>query len=160
MCATRFLLSLTASLTLSAVFPSDDPALERRLDQLAASLEAAHVPGMSIAIVKDDALVWARGFGLADVDAGRAAGEDTLYAIGSTTKAFTATLVVMLVDEGKAGWDLEFAEEALAQLLPFPMVPIDHVLLNSDLIVGGVRVGPHVGSDHRPMLVQLQVRKD
>jgi CubicO group peptidase (beta-lactamase class C family) len=106
----RFLLSLSASLTLATLAPaSDGPTLEQRLEKLAESLEAAreaaHVPGMSIAIVKDDEVIWARGFGLADIAAQRPADENTIYAIGSTTKAFTATLTGMLVDEGKAGWD-------------------------------------------------------
>jgi CubicO group peptidase (beta-lactamase class C family) len=110
MSTSRFLLSLTVALTLPAlVLASDEPSLEQRLDKLAEQLEAArveaHIPGMSIAIVKDDEVVWSRGFGLADVAAERPAEADTIYAIGSTTKAFTATLIGMLVDEGKAGWD-------------------------------------------------------
>ncbi len=110
MSTSRLLISLTATLTLSAsVVANDEPTLEQRLEKLAESLETArqdaHVPGMSIAIVKDDEVVWTRGFGLANVAAEKPADEGTIYAIGSTTKAFTATLVGMLVDEGKAGWD-------------------------------------------------------
>ncbi len=110
MSTSRFLLSLVASLALATfVSASDAPTLQQRLEKLAESLETArehaHIPGMSIAIVKDDEVVWARGFGLADVAAERPADEGTIYAIGSTTKAFTATLIGMLVDEGKASWD-------------------------------------------------------
>ena len=66
MSTSRFLLSLTASLALATfVSASDEPTLEQRLEKLAESLEtareAAHIPGMSIAIVKDDQIVWARG---------------------------------------------------------------------------------------------------
>ena len=110
MTTSRFLISLIASLTLASfVSASEKPTLEQRLEKLAESLEAArkhaHIPGMSIAIVKDDQVVWTRGFGLADVAAERPADETTIYAIGSTTKAFTATLIGMLADEGKASWD-------------------------------------------------------
>lgn len=106
----RLFLSIGASLALSTLLGgSDDPSLEQRLDKLAESLESArqeaHIPGMSIAIVKDDKVIMARGFGLADVAGERPADASTIYAIGSTTKAFTATLVGMLADEGKAGWD-------------------------------------------------------
>lgn len=106
----RFLLFLTASLVLTTfASASDQPTLEQRLEKLAQSLEtarqAARVPGMSIAIVKDDKVVWTRGFGLADIASERPADENTIYAVGSTTKAFTATLVGMQVDEGKASWD-------------------------------------------------------
>ncbi len=62
MSKSRFLLCLSATLTLSPfVAANDDPTLEQRLEKLAESLEAAredaHVPGMSIAIVKDDEVV-------------------------------------------------------------------------------------------------------
>ncbi len=62
MSTSRFLLSLTASLALATfVSASDEPTLEQRLDKLAESLETArehaHIPGMSIAIVKDDQVV-------------------------------------------------------------------------------------------------------
>ena len=110
MSTSRFLLTLIASLTLTSfVSASDKPTLEMRLEKLAETLEAAriaaHIPGMSIAIVKDDEVVWARGFGLANVETQRPADKRTIYAVGSTTKAFTATLVGMLVDEGKMNWD-------------------------------------------------------
>ena len=103
------LLLATALAFTSSLFASDGPTLEQRLERLSKSLESArveaHIPGMSIAIVKDDKVVWTRGFGFADIDDKRPADENTIYAVGSTTKAFTATLVGMLVDEGKASWD-------------------------------------------------------
>jgi CubicO group peptidase (beta-lactamase class C family) len=120
MCKLRFLFSLTTTCLTLAGFAtaSDEPTFEQRLEKLAEQLEAAreagHIPGMSIAIVKDDEIVWARGFGLADVAGERPADENTIYAVGSTTKAFTATLVGMLVDEGKASWD-----DPVTQYLPY-----------------------------------------
>ena len=59
-------------------------------------------------------MVLARGFGLADVEAQTPATENTIYPVGSTTKAFTATLVGMLADEGKATWD-----DPVTQYLPY-----------------------------------------
>ena len=64
MSTSRFLLTLIVSLTLTSfVSASDKPTLEMRLEKLAETLEAAciaaHIPGMSIAIVKDDEVVWA-----------------------------------------------------------------------------------------------------
>jgi CubicO group peptidase (beta-lactamase class C family) len=61
--------------------------------------QAAHewkVPGLAIAIVKDDSLVFAKGYG---------ADEHTRFAIGSTTKAMTSAGLAMLVDEGKLHFD-------------------------------------------------------
>ncbi|MFO0982843.1 MAG: serine hydrolase [Planctomycetota bacterium] len=77
-------------------------SLCQRLDQ---RREALRIPGMAIAVVKDDQVVLARGFGLRDVEQGLPATEATLFSVGSTTKAFTAMLVAMLADEGKIGLD-------------------------------------------------------
>jgi CubicO group peptidase (beta-lactamase class C family) len=59
-----------------------------------------HVPGLAIAIVKDDKLVWARGFGLRSLDEAGKVDTDTLFSIGSNTKAFTAAALGTLVDAG------------------------------------------------------------
>jgi len=119
MSKSTILLSLTATLFLTPfASAADEPTLDQRLEKLAGTLERArksgHIPGMSIAIVKDDEIIWARGFGLADIAGERAADENTIYAIGSTTKAFTATLTGMLVDEGKLTWD-----DPVTELLPY-----------------------------------------
>lgn len=67
------------------------------------------VPGLAIAIVKDDQLVWARGFGLRSLDGGSRVDADTLFGIGSNTKAFTAAALGTLVDQGKVSWDAPVA---------------------------------------------------
>lgn len=62
-------------------------------------------PGVSIGIVHDQELVWAKGFGLADLAAGRPATPATVYRIGSITKTFTATALLQLRDAGKLSLD-------------------------------------------------------
>lgn len=61
--------------------------------------------GMAVALVSGDQVIYARGFGLADRDSGAPATENTIFAIGSSTKAFTSAVVAMLADEGKVGFD-------------------------------------------------------
>src|SRR5690348_16900153 len=63
------------------------------------------VPGLAIAVVKDDKVVWARGFGLRRLGSPQAVDADTLFGIGSNTKAFTAAALGTLVQSGKLGWD-------------------------------------------------------
>ena len=63
------------------------------------------VPGLAIAVVKDGSVAFAKGFGVRELGKPEPADAHTLFAIGSTTKAMTAALVGMLVDEGKLGWD-------------------------------------------------------
>jgi CubicO group peptidase (beta-lactamase class C family) len=95
------------------IIPDAPPAisaeLQARLDRLVAKLEnerqANHIPGMALAVVIDDRVVLAQGFGLADIENGTPATADTSFAIGSSTKAFTATAIGMLMDDGLMDWD-------------------------------------------------------
>jgi hypothetical protein len=85
------------------------PSLQERLDRLAAEIDRnrvdLHVPGAALAIVRGDEVIFARGFGFADVERKTAMTPSTPLFIGSATKTFTATLVGMLVDEGRMRWD-------------------------------------------------------
>ena len=137
MSKSRFALFLSAALTLSTfASASDEPTFEQRLEKLTETLEAArvrgHIPGMSIAIVKDDEVVFARGFGFADVETERLADEGTIYAIGSTTKAMTATTIAeIFVDEDGVRVEMEigpadlkaFAENLKDRMLRFGGIP-------------------------------------
>jgi CubicO group peptidase (beta-lactamase class C family) len=62
-------------------------------------------PGVAVAVVKDDQVVFARGYGVREVGGSEPVDTETLFAIASTSKAFTAAAVGMLVDEGRVGWD-------------------------------------------------------
>lgn len=64
-----------------------------------------HVPGLAIAVVKDDSLVFAKGYGVIETGKPAPVNEHTRFAIGSTTKAMTVAALAMLVDEGKLHWD-------------------------------------------------------
>src|SRR6188474_3580786 len=63
------------------------------------------VPGFAVAIVKDDKVVFAKGYGLRELHKPEAVDKDTLFAIASNTKAVTAAALAILVDEGKLKWD-------------------------------------------------------
>jgi D-alanyl-D-alanine carboxypeptidase len=86
-----------------------DAGVRSAIDLLSAWLEAqmayASFPGVSVAIVHDQELVWAAGFGHADVERGRPATADTLYRIASITKVFTSTAILQLRDAGKLRLD-------------------------------------------------------
>ena len=68
------------------------------------TLRAWRIPGASVAIVRDDKVVYAKGYGVKETG-GAAVTPDTLFQIGSTTKAFTTTAMAILVDEKKMSWD-------------------------------------------------------
>ena len=63
------------------------------------------VPGVALAVVKDGALVVAKGYGVRRAGETAAVDEHTLFAIASNTKAFTCAALSMLVEEGRIGWD-------------------------------------------------------
>ena len=69
------------------------------------AMETFSVPGVAVGIVKDGRLVFSRGYGVRDVGKPAQVDADTIFAIASNTKAFTAAALAMLVDEGKLGWD-------------------------------------------------------
>jgi CubicO group peptidase (beta-lactamase class C family) len=63
------------------------------------------IPGMSAALIKDRELVWARGFGYADLENKVEATEDTAYFLASLTKTFASTILMQLVEQGKLDLD-------------------------------------------------------
>jgi CubicO group peptidase (beta-lactamase class C family) len=91
----------------SAESPSaaDRGRLERFEKQVEDLREQLKIPGVSAVIVKDQEVLWARGFGFADLEKRVPATPDTLYSIASLTKPFAATLVMQLVEQGKLDLD-------------------------------------------------------
>jgi CubicO group peptidase (beta-lactamase class C family) len=78
----------------------------RGLDAYVASgMDDWLVPGLAIAVVKDDSVIFAKGYGVRELGKPGPVDANTLFAIASTSKAFTAAALGMLVDEGKVSWD-------------------------------------------------------
>lgn len=79
------------------------------LEGLDAYIEQARadwgVPGAAVVIVKDDRIVYAKGFGVREAGKPGRVDADTVFAIGSASKAFTGAALGMLVDERKIAWD-------------------------------------------------------
>jgi CubicO group peptidase (beta-lactamase class C family) len=69
------------------------------------AMKSWSVPGLAVAIVKDGKVVLAKGYGLRNVQANLPVTADTLFAIGSSTKAFTTMSMGILAEEGKLAWD-------------------------------------------------------
>lgn len=64
-----------------------------------------HVPGLAIAVVKDGHVIFAKGYGVRELNKPGKVDTQTIFGIASTTKAMTAACAAMLVDEGKLHWD-------------------------------------------------------
>jgi len=82
------------------------PAPDADLDAyIAKGMQDWNIPGLSIAIVKNDSVVYAKGFGVRTLGAPDRVDARTLFGMMSTTKAMTALAIAMLVDSGKVAWD-------------------------------------------------------
>lgn len=99
---------LTAALLVAAQTPlaaqakPDWSAFDKYVAKAAADWR---VPALAIAVVKDDSVVFAKGYGVLQKGTSQPANEHTRFAIGSTTKAMTSASLAMLVDEGKLKLD-------------------------------------------------------
>ena len=99
----RLLLAALVALPVPAAAADFDP--EAFHAYVARAVADWNATGLAVALVRGDELVFARGYGALELGKPERVDADTLFAIGSTTKAMTAAAVGMLVDEGKLGWD-------------------------------------------------------
>jgi CubicO group peptidase (beta-lactamase class C family) len=74
-------------------------------EYVARSMKTFDVPGMAVAIVKDGKVVLSKGYGVRKLGEATPVDENTLFGIGSNTKAFTAAALATLVDAGRISWD-------------------------------------------------------
>jgi CubicO group peptidase (beta-lactamase class C family) len=63
------------------------------------------VPGVAIGIVRNDSVIYTRGYGVRSIKSNAPVDAHTLFAIGSNTKSFTAASIAMLVTDGKMSYD-------------------------------------------------------
>ncbi|HKZ02489.1 MAG TPA: serine hydrolase domain-containing protein, partial [Pyrinomonadaceae bacterium] len=86
-------------------------AIERTIDEKRKELG---IPGAALVIVKDDKVIFMKGLGVKDFENKLPVTPDTLFAIGSSSKAFTAMAAVMSADKGKLSLD-----DSPKKLLPY-----------------------------------------
>ena len=120
--------------------PIADPDVRAQIDLFSAWLEGQieirGLPGIVVGVVAGDDLVWAKGFGHADVDADRSMETDTRFRMASHSKLFTATSIMQLREQGKIRLD-----DPVTDYLPWftfhgavpddPPVTIEHLLTHS-----------------------------
>jgi CubicO group peptidase (beta-lactamase class C family) len=110
------LVAITVSLRLTLVAfgasgstVAEDPAVTAALAQLDARLAAVmkerNLPGLSAGVIYDQELIWAKGYGYADLERHVPADADSIYEIGSVTKLFNAVMLMKLRDAGRLSLD-------------------------------------------------------
>jgi CubicO group peptidase (beta-lactamase class C family) len=99
-----FLAALLLAVGLQVAYAQDPlgPAFDEYVNK---ALKEWQVPGVAIAVVKDDKIVLAKGYGVRELGKPVPVDERTLFAIGSASKAFTGAALAMLIDEGKLKWE-------------------------------------------------------
>jgi len=99
-----FLLAAGLQASTGLPVPAKDPL--KGLDAyILKAMKDWELPGLAVAVVKDDKVVLARGYGVKEVGKNDPVDGNTLFAIGSNTKAFTSTALALLVQDKKLSWD-------------------------------------------------------
>jgi CubicO group peptidase (beta-lactamase class C family) len=134
------LVLLLATPGFAASSPADAPEVKAQIDLFSAWLEGQiairQLPGVVVGVVSDQDLIWAKGFGHANIEAGRPMELDTRFRMASHSKLFTATAIMQLREQGKLRLD-----DPVAEYLPWfkfrhaapddPPVTIEHLLTHS-----------------------------
>ena len=146
------------------------PDVKARLDVLdrwlASTVADREQPGISVGVVYDQDLIWARGYGFADVASKRPATPSTVYRVASISKLFTATALMQLRDAGKIRLD-----DPVASYLPWfkvndafadsPPITIRHLMTHTSGLPrnsSGLPDG-EVGWPTREQMVQALARQ-
>jgi CubicO group peptidase (beta-lactamase class C family) len=111
-------------------------------DYVSAQMRKLHIPGLSLAIVREGRIVKAQGYGFANLELKAHATTETAYEIGSNTKQFTAAAIMMLVEEGKV-----HLENAITKYFPeapeaWHGITVRHLLSHTSGIQNHVAI-PH-----------------
>ena len=101
----KILIILLTIISISAVFAQSDKRLKGLEKDLNEILELTKTPGFAVAIVEGKKIIYAKGFGYSDYENKIPADENTLYAIGSSSKAFTASILGQLRQEDKLSFE-------------------------------------------------------
>jgi len=111
-CKKRFWIGLLLSAVgilfffVTVAHAQDEPATANAVgDYVRAEMQRQHIPGLALLVARGGKIVRAEGFGLSNVELQVPVKPETVFQSGSVGKQFTATAVMMLVEEGKVGLD-------------------------------------------------------
>jgi CubicO group peptidase (beta-lactamase class C family) len=108
-------------------------------DYVKAEMQKQRIPGLSLAVVKEGKIIKAEGYGLANVEHNVPARPETVYKIGSVSKQFIATGIMLLVQDGKLNLDDKIAKYLDGTPEAWSGITIRHLLTHTS---GIVREGP------------------
>ena len=104
-------------------------------DYVKAQMERQHVPGISIVVIKDQKIIKSMGYGLANVELNVAVTPETVFKIGSVSKQFIATGILLLVQDGKMSLDDNVSKFLDGTPEAWKPITIRHLLTHTSGIV-------------------------
>ena len=110
---------------------SRDQSPEQSLDTIVASRFKPELPGVAALVIKDGQPLLRKGYGMANVELGVAVRPEHVFRIGSTTKLFTATAIMLLVDEGRIALDAPISRYLPRAPKAWNRVTVEHLLTHT-----------------------------
>tara|TARA_R100000027_G_scaffold314_1_gene378 strand:+ start:4304 stop:5842 length:1539 start_codon:yes stop_codon:yes gene_type:complete len=126
---------LLAGLNPLTTFAAKDPLPSNLDDYIESGMEEWQLPGLSIAVVKDAEALLVKGYGVQTAGGSDPVDENTLFAVGSTSKAFTSAALGILVDRGEVSWntrvrdidpDLKLSDPWITEEIRLSDLPANH----------------------------------
>ena len=111
-----------------SVSPTDNRA--DRVTSLFAHLDEGIQPGAAVMVIKDDRIVYSKSFGYADIEHKVRIDENSSFRLGSVSKQFTASAIMVLAERGRLDYD-DHIVDYLPQLTKYPDVTIRHLLTHT-----------------------------
>jgi CubicO group peptidase (beta-lactamase class C family) len=145
------------ALVLGAAVPGGGDEVDRYVE---ARMGGLHIPGLSLAVVRDGRVVKARGYGFANLELRVPATEATAYEIGSNTKQFTAAAVMMLVEEGKIGLEDNVGKYFPAAPPSWGGITVRHLLTHTSGIQNHVAVPGYLRDFRTNLLFETSPGRD
>lgn len=104
-------------------------------EYLKAEMRTQHIPGLSLAVIKEGKIIKAEGYGFANVELNVPARPDTVFKIGSVSKQFIATGIMLLVEEGKISLDDHVSKFLAGTPETWKEITVRHLLTHTSGIV-------------------------
>jgi len=130
----HLLLSFTLILAAAVALRADEID-----DYVKSQMQRQHIPAISIAVIKDGSLIKAERYGLADIEHGIPARPDTVFKIGSVSKQFIATGIMLLVQDGRVAPGDKVSKHLAGTPSTWQEITLRHLLTHTS---GLVREGP------------------
>ncbi len=139
---------MTSTLPKSAEI-SDDSASQKVDAYVAAEIQKEKIPGLALAVIRDGKIIKAQGYGLSNVELNVPVKPETIFQTGSVGKQFTATAVMMLVEDGKVSLDDKISKYFPESPAAWKDITVRHLLTHTSGI-------PDYGSDTTDKMIDLR----